>query len=467
MKFVVPACALAVLTFAVPACADYTATVDPTARHQNVEGWGTSLCWWANVVGGFPQKVQDDYLNKIFDVKQGLGMNVVRYNIGGGENPNIPNTMQVRARVPGFEPSLGVWDWSADANQRKILLESMSKGVNIEEAFSNSPPWWMTISGSVTGNDPGSKNNLKPEDFHAFADYLTTVVQHYHDAWGVTFQTLEPMNESATGWWKLGGSQEGYHIDPRNAAGDDQNSLVKDVADSLKQKHSATVESAPDENTVELTLTSVNSYDPQVQADIGQINTHTYENPADFAKRQELGALANKLGVRAWISEHGDGDGTGMTVARDILSGFNDLGCTAWVYWQAVDGGGWGMLNKDNNDTTHYNYTINEKYYITGQFSRFLRPGDRIIGSDDANSLVGYRAKDGTLTIVTQNNTDTPANVTYDLSHFSKFGGKVTAVQSSATEKWAKLPSPSMTGMKFTATDPPKSVTTYVVTEIF
>ena len=31
------------------------ATVDPTTvLVTNYEGWGSSLCWWANVVGGLP-----------------------------------------------------------------------------------------------------------------------------------------------------------------------------------------------------------------------------------------------------------------------------------------------------------------------------------------------------------------------------------------------------------------------------
>ena len=50
--------------------------------------------------------------------------------------------------VPGFQPEPGEWDWDADAGQRAVLQGSMERGVNIAEAFSNSPPYWMTISGA-------------------------------------------------------------------------------------------------------------------------------------------------------------------------------------------------------------------------------------------------------------------------------------------------------------------------------
>ncbi|OOM73531.1 hypothetical protein CLPUN_44990 [Clostridium puniceum] len=39
--------------------------------------------------------------------------------------------------------------------------------------------------------------------------YLTTVVKHFNDEWGTTFNTINPMNEPSTNYWKKGGNQEG------------------------------------------------------------------------------------------------------------------------------------------------------------------------------------------------------------------------------------------------------------------
>src|SRR5579864_7310826 len=91
---------------------DYTATVDPNlVLVDNFEGWGTSLCWWANVVGGYANR--STYASLAFSQ---LRFNIVRYNIGGGENPGIANTMEFRAQMQGFEPNPGVWNWNVDAN---------------------------------------------------------------------------------------------------------------------------------------------------------------------------------------------------------------------------------------------------------------------------------------------------------------------------------------------------------------
>jgi len=61
---------------------------------------------------------------------------------------------------PGDE---AMWDWSADANQC-WWLDAVRGRVRtpIFEAFSNSPPWFMTVSGRVSGAEKGSDDNLQP-----------------------------------------------------------------------------------------------------------------------------------------------------------------------------------------------------------------------------------------------------------------------------------------------------------------
>jgi len=74
--------------------ADYTAVVNPNSiLVSNFQGWGTSLCWWANVIGGFPNRT--NYVNMAFNQ---LELNIVRYNIGGGDNPTN-NFLSYRANI--------------------------------------------------------------------------------------------------------------------------------------------------------------------------------------------------------------------------------------------------------------------------------------------------------------------------------------------------------------------------------
>lgn len=71
--------AVILLAFSTPVRADYTATVNPNSiLVTNFLGWGTSLCWWANVIGGYANRTA--YVDLAFSQ---LKLNIVRYNIGG------------------------------------------------------------------------------------------------------------------------------------------------------------------------------------------------------------------------------------------------------------------------------------------------------------------------------------------------------------------------------------------------
>ena len=102
--------------------------------------------------------------------------------------------------------------------------------MNVIEAFANSAPYWMTISGNVSGSANGG-NNLKPDYYDDFADYLTEVVKHFRDNWGITFDSVTPLNEPISTWWKQGNDQEGMHFDRA-----DQNTILSQVQASLNAK---------------------------------------------------------------------------------------------------------------------------------------------------------------------------------------------------------------------------------------
>ncbi len=440
------------------ALAQYTASVDLNTKYQTFEGWGTSLAWWANVVGGYPDANRNNYISQFFDPVTGMGLNVVRYNIGGGENPAYlpPNGayIQYRARVPGFEASAGHYDWTQDANQRWVLQQSMRKGVTVEEAFSNSPPYWMTNSGSATGAN-GSGDNLSPNYTSQFADYLTTVAKYYHDTWGVTFRTLEALNEPASGYWHFGGNQEGCGFAPAT-----QDTMVKALASSLSQKGmSYTGVSASDETSIDTAVSTLNSFDSTAIGEIAQINTHSYGG----SERSQLQAAAKATGKRLWLSEYGDGDGSGMTMAAQILKDVRNLQPAAWVYWQTVDNGdGWGFVKNGLDGSSNYSYTVNEKFYVMENFSRFIRPGYTFVGMSDGYSVAAYDGT-GTVAIVTLNSGSTTQTVTYALNNFGSGPWTVTPYVTSASQNLVQGASSIVSGSSFMQTLPGASVTTFVL----
>ena len=55
--------------------------VFPECRHQQVADFGASACWWSTELGHMEQV--DEYLELLYGPK-GLGLNVLRINVGGG-----------------------------------------------------------------------------------------------------------------------------------------------------------------------------------------------------------------------------------------------------------------------------------------------------------------------------------------------------------------------------------------------
>lgn len=440
--------AAATITVTPMATADYAAVVDPSIVHQKWDGWGTSLCWWAHIVGGYPEPVRSDLCVKMF---KDLGINVVRYNIGGGDDPTHTH-MERRAAVPGYLSPDGKWDWTADAEQRWILQKAKALGANRFEAFSNSPPYWMTISGCAAGAKDGG-NNLDPSRYDEFANYLAEVVKHFHDHWGIAFETLEPMNEPTGGWWKYGGRQEGCNV----KMGPAQEGLILATKKALEARRSKTLVAASDENMNTWAVQAWNALTPAGKAAVSRINTHSYGGAA----QKELHEAASRDGKPLWVSEYGDGDASGLKMARQIVRDLRWAQPSVWTYWQVIDQGrsGWGLFDMDMNGGKT-DYVVNEKYFVFANFSRFIRPGSRFVDIADENSVAALSGRN--LVVVTVNPTDAPETVDYDLSRFAR-AGESAAYRTSSTERLAALPPLPLADGRLRAELPARSVTTFVV----
>lgn len=432
--------------------AAYTARIDPwIVLVDHFQGWGVSLCWWANVVGGYSNR--DAYADMIFNT---LKLNIVRYNIGGGENPHGPGSMEFRANIQGFEPSRGVWNWDADRNQRWMLKAALARGVNRVEAFANSPPFWMTVSGSVTGGRDGAAN-LKISCERDFAAYLAEVIQHLSQSDGVPFDAITPLNEPSSSWWAYGGHQEGCHIKARQ-----QNRIINHLKAELEKRELHPLIDAPEDNDEQTGINDLEHYSRKGLQNVGQISTHTYH-----ANNSEgLKALAMSLHKPLRQTEYGDGEETGLKLARRIRNDLASLCPLSWCYWQAVDYGGWGLLyNPLEEDGTH-NFFATRKFYTFEQFTRFLRPGCNLITCGDTNSIAGYNPDTQTLAIVTVNDSTTDYKVKYDLSSFTATGPTVEPFRTSWNEDCRKLAPLIVANRSFISAIPAQSVTTFVLQHV-
>ena len=271
----------------------------------------------------------------------------------------------------------------------------------------------------------------------------------------VKFDTIAPMNEPTADWWKYGGGQEGCHMDALQ-----QNRVIKYLGKNLKRSGLPIGIVASEDNSESQMLKSLGKYDADGKDGITILASHTYyaDNPA------RLKALAASLNKPLWLSEYGDGDATGMKMARRIRDDITQTGAKAWIYWQFVDNvGGWGLLKNPLNGKGDTKYQINNKFYTLWQFSHFIRPGSQIISVDDTNSMAAYDPTNHSLFIVCLNNTANAFNVTYDLRAFERVGTEVNRWRTSLTERALALGKDVIANQQYTTTVPPQSVTTYLI----
>ena len=470
--------------------------IDPTKgspfNDGKFEGWGTSLCWWANRIG-YSDVLSQKAAELLFDAETGLGMNIARYNIGGGDDPTHNHITRTDSMMPGFwtlDETTGeiVFDGTRDENQRNVLLRAMEVCGSgfIVEAFSNSPPYYMTESGCSSGAVHASANNLREDQVEAFAEYLAQVALYYKEHYGVQFQSLSPMNEPNTAYWgAFSPKQEGCHVSP----GESQSAILLATQRALEEKGLGDILLVgTDETSTVLAASSFNKLSEEAKAALFRIDTHTYK----VGRMEELRALAAEYGKNLWMSEV-DGDGVlgknsgemgaGLWLANKMISDIQGLMPSAWILWQGIDNhissegymgnqdfgmpdlsrGYWGLTVVDHDKQEIY---LTKKYYAFGQLSRYIRPGYRIIANTDHGVLTAYSEEEQKLVIVVVNAEETEREVGFSLDGFLYDGGTAQVIRTSLSENWAVLPEIVAQRDMLRATLAPYSVTTFVIDNV-
>ena len=413
----------------------------------------------------------DDKIDELVDwlvSPDKLNYRIFRYNIGGGEDPHNthcdPHHMGkgkgLRAEMEGFKDFTGdTYHWERDAAQRKIMLKIKAKRPDaIFEAFSNSCPYYMTVSGCVGGAKKGTDDNLRYEYYDEFAHYLVDVCKHYKEAYGIEFATLEPFNESMSDYWYQNGSQEGCHCDKES-----QGEVLHVLALVRRASGLHTVIAASDETSVPQSVEAFRCYrDSGVLPLIGQWNTHTYI--ADNASRDTLRQLCRENGIKLWMSEVGSGgsgiDGN-LKLAQTLIDDMRHLEPSAWVDWQYVEENNdqWCLVRGDFKRQT---YERVKNYYVRQQFSRFIREGYRLIRTTNAETLAAVSPDGHQYVVVMINKATTPTRHDINISALGSVA-KAECYRTSATENVKPSRQYSISKGTLSCTLPAQTVATIVL----
>ena len=470
------------------------------------EGWGTSMGWWGNRIGHSDKMAQQ--AAEVFYSEDGLGLDIVRYNLGGGDQPGHNHITRSDSKLPTFAvPKLNedntpkkdesgkfiyTYDWTADHDQMNVLTRIKEQNPNVHiEGYTNSPPWFMTntlCSGGGTVHKDSNNNvisvdeNLSPDNYDDFAEYVTEVTKHFEEI-GLKFDSYSPMNEpnpTTKYWGELSNKQEGNLV----AQGDHQSGLINAISDAYDAADINTLVVGMDETDIGYSISSFNALNETAKANLDRLDTHTYGG----SNRAGLKATAIAGGKNLWMSEV-DGNWNGFGLADRIMTDLNGMQASAWVLWDIVDfhkdstfqnpsgeyseknaslnvtGSMWGMA-MGNHDTEEIE--LANKYYFYGQFTRYINPGDTIIASSN-NTLAAYNKKTGDIKIVAANSGSADKKYTFDLSPFTYVGTDVQEIRTnnatgSDAEHWKEITGEAeLNDKKLTTTLKAGTLTTYVI----
>lgn len=457
-------------------------TLHPDMRHPGTtfEGWGTALAWFAVVTGDYPDATRERLADLLYG-SGGLGFTIARYNIGGGNAIDTKPYLRPGGAVSGFwrQPAgatgndwwrpedESMWDWSADSAQR-WWLDAIAHRVRrpIFEAFSNSPPWFMTVSGRVSGAGKATEENLRVGGEALFAAYLARVVDELQRRHRITIRTLSPFNEPNTDYWFAENRQEGAHWGPARQA-----AMIDATHAALQARKLATIVSAPDETNSNLFLLDWEGYPAATRARVGQLNVHSYGTLHQTGVRD----VARASGIRLWMSENDTPADkvpedfsdmrSALALAEHIVQDIRRLEPAAWVFWQAVEdisarngapGSNWGLVKMDLTAPPQapHPIAVTAKYWAMANFSRYVRAGMRLLKVDDEDSIAAADADAGDLVLVHVNGGISPRRLEVDAQGFCL----VEMIVTDATRQ-AKVERVEG-GCRRTAVAAPRSVTT-------
>ncbi len=413
--------------------------LDFSRKKGKFEGFGASGAWWAQEVGGWTHidedsslEVRDRISQLLYSKEKGIGLRTYRYNIGAGSlhsgNGDIGNILR---RTESFDMGEGKYDFTRDANAVYMMKKAAEDGADEIILFVNSPIERLTKNGwSHLGKKQIMCENLDKSNYKAFAKYCLDVTQHFVSL-GLPVKYLSPINEPI---WIWNGGQEGCHYSP-SSAGKVMRIFAREMEKypSLSDVKLSGFESG-DIRWFNKSFTRQLMKYEEVRKRIDSVDVHSY-----FLKAPETGffsRLAFLKRFRKWLDRkypelpvkmsewchmQGGRDKTmtsALVMADVIYNDINILNVSSWQHWIAVSEVDYcdGLIYINLHDKT---FEMTKRYYVTGNFSKYIPYGAGKIGidCDDKELKILAFTKDKETIVIAINDTDKEKTVSFpDLS---------------------------------------------------
>ncbi|WP_125777425.1 glycoside hydrolase [Antribacter gilvus] len=475
-----------------------TAVVDWDDERQDVDGFGGSFAFHkAGSIQRLGEPQSSEMLDMIFDDEAGIGLDIVRVMVGdGGIGTWGDQLYDGPTHTIEPEPGAFVWDqpnWEEvkptfDHYQVWLMREAQARGVDTILASAWSPPAWMKENSSVRRTADGLPNRLRTDMYDEFADYLAEYVIGYEREFGIRISHVSPTNEPdlSTSYSSSQWTPEELRVFVRDHLGPTFAERGVDAEIVLGEAVRF------DESFVLPAVT-----DPEANQYVDVVAAHGYAGLVDGATRAAPGAFATsqQLGTPIWQTEYMNQGSPrdrlfvnntmtdGLRYAELIGNLFNETQISAYFWWWPVANNGADgsdlirLVNtgtpQSGNPTETGEYRIFKRYYTVGQYSRFVDPGDVLLGATPQPApgvtLTAFKDPEtGEFAVVLVN--ENAHDVTLDLALEGGFPlpdrrPALAAYRTSASENLVRLDDVRVHDAGVTTTLRAGSVTTFVPAE--
>ena len=212
--------------------------------------------------------------------------------------------------------------------------------------------------------------------------------------------------------------------------------------------------------------------DPKARKYVGALAYHVYRWDVKDGRDEvaRMRQLATRYGLPVWMTEFSNSGYTDWSTAFDWAERMHvlltDGGVNAidymWSYfgsWVRSD----TMISIDFQDGVYRGFSTTPIYWLTGQYSRYVRPGFVRVNASPASGTVltsAYRGPNRVIVVAT-NTTESAQTVRITVTG-GTVKGPIRPVRSSASEQARSLAPLQPRDGSFSATLAPKSVTTFI-----
>jgi glucuronoarabinoxylan endo-1,4-beta-xylanase len=426
-------CVLPALALMLLACAALpgTAVVNWTDAYQMIDGFGGSC---ADFYEPLSSKMAD-----FFFTTSGIGLSLLRIQV----IPSVAECRSYLGRDAGecLEVGSGA---TILKGELAIAKQAVSRGVTVWST-PWSPPASMKSNGSFING-----GSLLPADYAAWADSLAGYVKLLNSN-GVPIYAMSVQNEP----------------DLKTSYGSATYS-GKELHDFVPILHSALEASGFGRTKVmiaeasqwDFSLTDAAMADPAVARDVGVLAAHGYGStrilaPMSYDKHVWQTEVSSQSSMFDGSIEDA------LSWASKIHAYLTVAQVNAWHWWFLSDGPKHGN-GADNSALTDINLNYAKRTYMTGQWSKFVRPGWFRIGVSYSGSLQITAFKDPAgqaFAIVAVNSSPKAMSQAFSLNGFA--ADSVTPWITSASLSLAVQPPAAVKGSDFTYRLPASSVTTF------